>query len=104
MADNEFDMTEESGDGFSKFFVKGRITSISANVLQHNLGEAFSKGKTKVIVNMMQVNFLSSAGIRVLLMFYKKAKAEGGSFHIEEPSENVINVLGMTALDEMLLK
>ena len=104
MADNEFDMTQESKDGQTKFFVKGRITSVNANVLQHNINEVFDKGEINIIVNMMQVNFLSSAGIRVLLMFYKKAKNGGGSFHIEEPSENVVNVLGMTALDEMLLK
>ena len=101
---DDITMTEEIVDDISKFFVKGRITSINANVIQHNLTEAFNAGRTKIIVNMMQVAFLSSAGIRVLLMFFKKAKESGGSFHIESPSENVINVLGMTALDEMLLK
>jgi len=104
MSTNDFSISEEVVDNESRFFLKGRITSMSANVLQHNLDEAIRKGRTKIVVNMMEISFLSSAGIRILLMFFKKAKGTGGSFHIEEPSENVINVLGMTALDEMLLK
>ena len=104
MNKDEFTIDEETQGEVSKYFLKGRITSMNANVLQYKLNEAFGKGQTSIVVNMMQVVFLSSAGIRVLLMFYKQAKEAGGSFYIENPSENVANVLGMTALDEMLLK
>ena len=104
MSNDDFTIDEETVDEVTRFILKGRITSMNANVLQFKLNEAFTKGRNKVVVNMMQVVFLSSAGIRILLMFYKKAKEVGGSFHIESPSENVENVLGMTALDEMLLK
>ena len=104
MSNDDFTIDEERQEEVSRFFLKGRITSMNANVLEYKLNEAFTKGHTNIIVNMMQVVFLSSAGIRVLLMFYKKAKGAGGSFQIESPSENVANVIGMTALDEMLLK
>ena len=104
MSNEDFTIDEEISGEVSKFFLKGRITSMNANVLQYKLNDAITKGQTNIVVNMMQVVFLSSAGIRVLLMFYKKAKEAGGSFYIESPSENVENVLGMTALDEMLLK
>ena len=104
MAENDLTITEEEMGDATKLFAKGRVNSFSANVLQFKLNEAFSKGKKSIIVNMMEVAFLSSAGIRVLLLFYKKAKEAGSGFYIESPSENVINVLGMTALDEMLLK
>ena len=104
MSNEDFTIEEEITEETSKYFLKGRITSMNANVLQYKLNDAITKGQTNIVVNMMQVVFLSSAGIRVLLMFYKKAKEAGGSFLIESPSENVENVLGMTALDEMLLK
>ena len=104
MQNDEFSISEEKADGAVKFVAKGRITSMNANVLEFELSEALKKGMGNITVNMMQVSFLSSAGIRVLLMYFKKAKEAGGSFYVESPSENVINVLGMTALDEMLLK
>ncbi|MCL2441308.1 MAG: STAS domain-containing protein [Treponema sp.] len=87
----------------SKLIVKGRITSDSANTLNKKLDEVY-KDKKHVILNMQDVAFLSSGGIRVLLMTYKMANGRGCSFFIEKPSENVINVLGMVSLDVMLLK
>ena len=104
MKNDDFTINEETTDEVCRFYVKGRVTSVSANVLQHKLNEAFRAGKKNVIVNMMEVTFLSSAGIKVLLVFYKRAKVEGGSLNVESPSENVVNVLGMTALDEMMIK
>lgn len=41
--------------------------------------------------------------MRVILIFFNRAKECNGSFYVEEPSENVINVLGLTALKDMLL-
>ena len=104
MSSDDFTITEEVGDGVYKLFLKGRVTSMNANVFQYKLDDEFAKGHTNIVVNMMQVVFLSSAGIRVLLMYFKKAKELGGTFFIEHPSENVANVLGMTALDDMLLR
>ena len=87
-----------------RLILEGRITSTTANTLHFQVEENIRMGYAHLILNMRQVTFLSSAGIRVLLMFYKEAKKQGGSFHVESPSENVENVLGMTALDAMLLK
>ncbi|MCL2003946.1 MAG: STAS domain-containing protein [Oscillospiraceae bacterium] len=87
-----------------RYILCGRISSAESNILQYELEEAMRDGYVCFVLNMRKITFLSSAGIRVLLMFYKKSKERGGSFHVENPSENVINVLGMTALDEMLLK
>ena len=87
-----------------RFILQGHITYVSANILQHKLEEAFRQNHKNIILNMRQVDFLSSGGIRVLLVFYKEAKTTEGSFQIQDPSENVINVLGMTNLEAMLLR
>ena len=104
MQNEDFLINEEAIGDSIKLFVKGRVTSINASALDYQINEALKKGISEIIINMMQVAFLSSAGIRVLLMYFKKCKENGGSLRVENPSENVINVLGMTALDEMLLK
>ncbi|MCL1822988.1 MAG: STAS domain-containing protein [Oscillospiraceae bacterium] len=103
--DKELIITVDSADVSAyRFILEGRISTSTANTLEFKLNEAMRDGHTNLILNMCQVSFLSSAGIRILLMFFKRAKANGGSFFVENPSENVINVLGMVALDEMLLK
>jgi len=54
-------------------------------------------------VNMSQVEYLSSVGIRVILKIYKQTMETGGKFNIERPSEIVKNVLGMVALKELVI-
>ena len=87
-----------------KFMVKGRINSDNADELQDELKQALDNGYKNIVVNMLFVDFLSSAGIRVILKTFKDANAAGGKFGIEKPSQTVKNILGMTALDEMLIK
>ena len=98
-----FEITKEEKNDALKFHVKGRVDSLNANALQFRLDEALRDGNIIIVLNMSQVGYISSTGIRVLLKTYKEAGELGGSFKIEYPSDNVKNVLGMTALDEMLL-
>ncbi|MCL2048379.1 MAG: STAS domain-containing protein [Defluviitaleaceae bacterium] len=102
---DDFTMTlDKSHAAGRKFNLRGRISANEANILQHKLEHEFLGSCPNMVLNMRQVTFIGSGGLRVLLMFYKKAKAGGGSFYLESPSENVVNVLGMTALDQMLLR
>ena len=103
MSDEKLLISENQTEDSVKFILKGRINAESATILQRKLDEASQKNR-QIILNMRQVPFLSSGGIRVLLMFYKILNAKGGSFFVEDPSDNVKNVLGMTALEELLFK
>jgi anti-anti-sigma factor len=72
--------------------------------MEHKLKRVLDSGCTHIVINMCFVKSFSSAGIRVVLATYKKLKKVGGKLQIENPSENVKNVIGMVALDELLLK
>ena len=87
-----------------KFILKGHVNSVSADYLEEKLEEAFNSGEINIVLNMLRVDYLSSAGIKVILKAYKDAAKSGGRLGIEGPSENVRNVLGMTALDRLLIK
>ncbi|MDR0473814.1 MAG: STAS domain-containing protein [Treponema sp.] len=104
MEKDEFTITEKKGIGSVTFIITGRVNTSNAGTLEYKLEKALNEKQTTIILNMSQVVYLSSTGIRVLLKIYKQAKIAGGKFNIESPSENVKNVLGLTALDELLLK
>ncbi len=70
--------------------------------MQSVLDNAFNEGCTHIVINMSLVYLFSSAGIRVIIAMYKRLKKIDGKLRIEAPSDNVKNVLGMTALDELL--
>ena len=103
MQNEDFIVTRDKNPWGVKFTVKGRVNSTNADGLQFRLEKALKDGEVNIVLNMNQVDFLSSTGIRVLLKTYKDASKTGVKFAIEQPSENVRNVLGMVAMDELLI-
>ena len=103
MIDENLQITQSIDDGICTFSAKGRIDSNSADFLLVKLENALNEGQKVIILNMSQIEYLSSIGIRVILKVYKQAVEAGGAFNISCPSEIVKNVLGMVALQEMLV-
>jgi len=103
MIDEGLEIIEDKSPGSSQFTLKGRINATNADALLYKLETAIKEERTNIVVNMSRVEYLSSVGIRVILKIYKKAAEKGGKFGIESPSETVQNVLGMVALQEMLV-
>ena len=96
--------TQEETQGSAKLTISGRINAVDADELGRQLDAVLQSGQTKIVLNMFQVEYLGSTGIRVILQAYKKAKAAGGKLGIETPPECVKNVLGMAALNDLLLQ
>ena len=103
MGNENFAISQEKTSSGIIFTVKGRIDTINAVELGYEFDNAIKSGQTHLVLNMLRVEYLCSTGIRVILKAYKEAKAAGGRFGIEKPSECVKNVLGIVALDEMLI-
>ena len=93
---------EPTGDGV-KFTVAGHIDSVCAYKLQVKLDEALKSRKHNIIVNMSQVEYMCSIGLRILLKAYKDAIEAGSKLGIEQPSENVKKVLVLTSSTDMIL-
>ena len=104
MRNETLEITENRSGKTSTFIAKGRVDAENADALLYKLENALKDGETNVILNMSQVEYLSSIGIRVILKIYKQVTEAGCTFHIDRPSEAVKNVLGMVALKELLVK
>ena len=102
MKKNEFIITKEETPEGLRFSVEGRVDSVNSPALMSELDKAIKEGAKRIVLYMYKVEFLSSAGIRVILKTHRDITKAGGSFAIEHPSANVRNVLGMAALNEML--
>jgi anti-sigma B factor antagonist len=104
MKKEEFEITKDKVQGgITRFTVKGRVNSVNAPMLKNRLEEAIDNEEVDIVLNLAQVAYLSSIGISVILNIYKHAEEAGGKLRIELPSENVRNVLGIAALDKMLI-
>ena len=105
MKEEKFEITKEVDEkqGVTRFYVVGRVNSKTSPALQSRLEIAVKSEEVNIILNMAQVEYLSSDGIRTILNTYKQAEKAGGKFRIESPSEMVRNVIGMVALKDLLV-
>ncbi|MDD5217995.1 MAG: STAS domain-containing protein [Candidatus Omnitrophica bacterium] len=83
--------------------VSGRLDSSQVGYLQTELEESIRAGDHKIRLFLGGVNFLSSAGIRILLKYFQTLKQLGGCLAITDPSPEVRKVLDLTGLSTMLL-
>ena len=83
--------------------ITGRLDSTTAPNLETVINE-ISEDTKEIIFDMSGVEYISSAGIRVLLGAYKKMTLNMGSIRIEKVNEQILEVFEMTGLSEMLDK
>jgi anti-anti-sigma factor len=82
--------------------VRGRLDSYWADHLSTALEEVIRAGAYRVVLDLGDVTFLSSAGIRVLVVSHKQLRALRGSLTVCQASEPVHSVLILSGLKNLL--
>lgn len=59
--------------------VTGRIDTVSAPDFQQKIEEILAQGETRIVVDLEKLDYVSSAGLRSILIGAQKAKAVRGS-------------------------
>jgi stage II sporulation protein AA (anti-sigma F factor antagonist) len=67
-------VTDQSVEGVRVVEIAGRIDSPNAPKLQEQLGALLSAGNAPVLIDMGKVEYITSAGFRVLLLLARQAK------------------------------
>ncbi len=76
--------------------VSGRLDARNADILSRELDECVRGGQRVLRMNLHDVEYISSAGIRVLIKFAKMLQSQGGWLEVQDPSIAVATVLEMT--------
>lgn len=79
----------------------GRLDAVSAQGLELQLAEALTRGAATLIIDLSQLTFISSAGLRVILLAERRAKAVGCRIRVCAASplvREVFEVSGLTAV------
>jgi anti-anti-sigma factor len=80
----------------------GRLDANRAGYLNETIDRMVREGHYQISLDLSDIEYLSSAGIRSLVTQYKNLKAINGHFTIFEMSENVRQVLSMVGMAGML--
>ena len=87
---------ESRNEGIIQLNDSGRVDFSTSSELQERILQAFQKGRT-VVVDLREVDYMSSAGLRALLLGQKTASSKGGSLrlvHVQPSVQEVFNVTG----------
>jgi anti-anti-sigma factor len=95
-------ITEHPGAELVELRLTGRIDATWAEHLSSTIEKAVRAGAHRVVLNFAGVEYISSLGIRVLLVQYKLLKSVKGSLVITHATDFCRNVLITVGLTEIL--
>ncbi|HLF27863.1 MAG TPA: STAS domain-containing protein [Anaerolineae bacterium] len=78
--------------------VGGRVDSAAAPDLEQTLQSLIDSRRTQIVIELGEVEYMSSAGLRALVSALKAAKKGGGDVVIARPSTRVREVLELAGL------
>lgn len=96
-------ITEEQSNGVTVLRPAGRIDSATAGEFEKRLVAAVGAAN-RVVVDMAQLGYISSAGLRALLVAAKKARPAGGRIALAAmapPIREVFDLSGFSSLFEI---
>ena len=91
----------EDQNGWKLWKVEGRV-DVHTSDEAYRMGEELIKKNDKTILDMSQIDYISSAGLRVLLRLNKLAVKTGKRFILVDPVCTVLSILHDSAMDEVL--
>lgn len=85
----------------TEFAIEGRLDTTTSPQLEEFVNDLYARGVTDIEVDMASCDFVSSAGLRVIVNMQKRALA-GGSLIFTNVNEDVMDVFKMTGFDKIL--
>ncbi|MBA2369185.1 MAG: STAS domain-containing protein [Candidatus Protochlamydia sp.] len=82
--------------------MSGRLDAISSPVAERKVFDYINNGKHNLLLDFAGVDYLSSAGMRMLLSITKKLKTLSGKLVLCSITVNVMDVLKMSGFDHVL--
>ena len=82
--------------------VAGKLDALSAGNYEEVVNQLMAQGKTRFVVDCAKLDYISSAGLRVLLKTAKQLKPKGGQALFANVQGKVLEVFEMTGFGAIL--
>ena len=80
----------------------GRVDGTNVTILQGAVRERLEASQVRLVFDLVELNYISSAGLRVLLMAARDLQAQGGKAVFCNLSEQIRQVFEITGFDKIL--
>lgn len=98
----EMELTRAKQNGVVMLALTGRLGGTSATGFEHEVLGLITGGERRLVIDLSALEYIGSAGVRVLLLAAKRLSAAGGKFAIVAPNTPVKEVLEITGLSSIL--
>ncbi len=78
--------------GVCCFKIEGRLDAVTAEAAEKQILETVREGQGPFLFDIAAMDYISSAGLRVLLATAKEIKRIGSRFALCAPNANVLNI------------
>ena len=89
-------------DGITLVDISGRVDSSVSGQVMDQLNGIVSSGVTKLVVNLKQVSYISSAGLRSILVAAKLVKSGNGEMRLCQPNDLVRKTLEESGFSNLI--
>jgi len=99
---DKLEIKKEFRDNILELQLKGRLDAYSSVLLSEKIEIEIRSGHYDISLNLKEINYISSAGIRILVKYYKQLKTVNGQLTISSISDEAKSVLEMVGLHDLL--
>ena len=82
--------------------IKGNIDTVTAPVIMEYIQNLISGGNIKLVADFSEVDYTSSAGLRVLLATIKETRSQGGDLRLSSVQRDILKVLDLSGFKSIL--
>lgn len=83
--------------------VEGRLDAPSSPSLEKRINSLIEEGKYHILIDFSKIEYLSSAGLRLLLSATKKLKAKEGNLVLFSIPEEVMEIIKLAGFQKILI-
>jgi len=100
--ENNVKVVDEEKGGILILHVSGRLDASTSPLVEKDIIKFIDAGSKQVVLDFAGVDYLSSAGMRLLLASTKKIKAIEGKLVVCSLSDMVLDVIKMAGFNHIL--
>ena len=94
-------ITSSENDGKITMLIEGRLDKISSPILEEEMKKQLEK-KMNIVIDFKKLEYISSAGLRVLIASEKELKEIGKTLEIINVNDDVMSILSVTGFTYIL--
>ena len=93
----------QDGDDHTVVSAVGEIDASTAHLVADAVTQALGAGRSKVLLDFGQVDFIDSTGLGVLVKSHRAAEASGAVFAVVHPTKQTRRLIRVLGLDQLIL-